>query len=265
MKRALGWLTIAVAVLGLAAWGATRAWRELQPETETPVPVTRVRKGEVQFSVSATGSIQGGSSRTLAAPMTGSAQLVLTSLAKPGDTVTEGQVVAEFDTTEEQYKLREAEADLAEAEQQVLQAQNEALAREEELTYELIKTRGDVRLAELERERNEFVPDMVAKQNDLALEANKDRLAKLERDFPERKAAAQASIAIQEAARKKAQMQADTAKRNIGLMTLKAPVAGYVNVERNTNSNFFFPGMMFRSTKWATWCGRAWAWCRFQT
>lgn len=245
MKRALAWLITVAVVLGVAGWGVTRAWRELQPASETPVPVTRVRRGNVAFSVVAKGSIQGGNSKSLTTPMTGSQQLVLTSLVKAGEMVSEGQVVAEFDTTEENYKLREAEADLAEAEQQVLQSQNEALAREEELNYELIKTRADVRLAEIERERNEFVPDMVAKQNDLALEATKDRLAKLERDFPERRAAAQASIAIQEAARKKAQMQADTARRNIGLMTLNAPVSGYANVERNTNSNFYFPGMLF--------------------
>jgi HlyD family secretion protein len=40
-------------------------------------------------------------------------------------------------------------------------------------------------------------------------------------------------------------MAADTARRNITMMTLEAPMAGYVNVERNTNSNFFFPGMQF--------------------
>ena len=40
-----------------------------------------------------------------------------------------GDVVAQFDTTEETYKLREAEADLAESEQQVVQAENEARPR----------------------------------------------------------------------------------------------------------------------------------------
>jgi hypothetical protein len=78
------------------------------------------------------------------------------------------------------------------------------LPRKEELANELVKTRGDVRLAEIERERNPFLPEIVARQNDLALEATRARLHKLEQDYPARKAAATASIAIQEAARRKA-------------------------------------------------------------
>lgn len=177
--------------------------------------------------------------------MTGSAQLILTDLRRPGELVKQNDVVAQFDTTEENFKLREAEADLAEAEQQVIQAESEKLAKEEELNADLIKARSDLRVAELECNRNPLLASITAKQNDLALAGARDQFAKLERDYPERKAAASASIAIQEAGRKKARVQADTARRNIQNMTLRAPVAGYVNVERNTNSNWFFPGMTF--------------------
>jgi multidrug efflux pump subunit AcrA (membrane-fusion protein) len=75
------------------------------------------------------------------------------------------------------------------------------------------------------------------------LEAAKERLEKLLRDYPSRKAAAAASIAIQNAARDKSRMLAATARRNIEMMTLRAPMSGYVNVERNQNSNFFYQGM----------------------
>ena len=113
------------------------------------------------------------------------------------------------------------------------------------MNAELIKARADVQVAKLECARNELLSAIAAKQNDLSLAAAQDKLSKLERDYPSRKAAASASVAIQEAARAKARVQADTARRNIDSMTLKAPVAGYVNVERNTNSNWFFPGMTF--------------------
>ncbi|MEZ5401189.1 MAG: efflux RND transporter periplasmic adaptor subunit [Bryobacteraceae bacterium] len=245
MNKRVPLAILGAVLLALGAWGARFVARELEPDGDAKIPVATVRKGDVTFTVVARGELQGGNSKMLTAPMTGSPQLILISLRRPGDLVEEGDVVAEFDTTEESYKLREAEADLAEAEQQVIQATNEALAKEEELQQELIKTRGDVKLAEIERERNPFLPDMVARQNDLALEATRDRLRKLEQDYPSRKAAAAAAIAIQQAARKKAEVAAETARRNIAMMTLKAPMAGYVNVERNTNSNFFFPGMQF--------------------
>ena len=179
----------------------------------------------------------------LVAPMTGNQQLVITNLRPPGDQVKKDDIVAQFDTTDESYKLREAEADLAEAEQQVIQADSDALAKEEELGFELIRARGEVEQAELDVRRNELLSAIAAKQNNLALEGSRDRLSKIEHDYPARKAAAKASIAMQQATRKKAAMMAETARKNIDMMTLKAPADGYINVERNTNTNIFFSGM----------------------
>lgn len=238
-------LIATVTVVGLAAFGGFTFYRDITARPREKVPVAPVRRGDVAFTITAQGQLQGGNSRMLTAPMTGSNQLVLTQLTRPGELVKQGDVVAQFDTTEETYKLREAEADLAEAKQQVIQATNEALAREEELNYELLSARSDLKQAELEALRNPLVAAITARQNDLAVEAARERLAKLERDYPRRKAAAKASIAIQEAVEKKAQVQAETARRNIDLMTLKAPTDGYINVERNTDTNFYFRGMEF--------------------
>lgn len=245
IRRRVILFVVLVGGAALAASFGSRLLRTLDQPGETPVPAAAVKRTSVAFTITATGDLQGGNSKSLAAPMTGSPQLILTDLRKPGEMVAQGEVVAQFDTTEENFKLREAQADLAEAEQQVVQSQNETLAKEEELNAELIKARADVKLAELDCVRNPLVAAITARQNDLALAAARERLEKLESDYPQRKAAASASIAIQEAGRKKATVQADTAKRNIENMTLRAPVAGYVNVERNTNSNWFFPGMVF--------------------
>ena len=168
---------------------------------------------------------------------------MITELAQSGELVKKDDIVLRFDSTDETFKLREAEADVAETEQQVVQAEAEAAAKEEELNYELIKARGDLRDAELEARRNPLLAAIVARQNDLALEGARDRLAKLELDYPARKASAKGSIAIQTAARDKAKMLADTAKRNIDMMNVKAPASGYINVERNTNQNMRWSGM----------------------
>lgn len=245
IRRRIVTFLIVVGTVAAAAWAGVRLLRTMDEPKQEAIPSAAARKTSVPFSIAAKGDLQGGNSKMMSAPMTGSAQLILTELRKPGELVKEGEVVAQFDTTEESFKLREAEADLAEAEQQVIQAQNEMRAKEEELNAELMKTRADVKLAELDCARNPLISAIAAKQNDLVLEAARDRLEKLERDYPQRKAAASASIAIQEAGRKKATVQAETAKRNIETMTLKASVAGYVNIERNTNSNWFFPGMTF--------------------
>ncbi len=101
--------------------------------------------------------------------MTGNSQLVITDLSKSGELVKKADVVAQFDTTDEAFKLRQAEADLAEAEQQLVQAQNEARAKEEELNYELIRRAANSG-GRIGVPPNEIRAAMTAKQNDLTLE-----------------------------------------------------------------------------------------------
>ncbi len=240
-------IILLVAVLLALAAGARsvpRLFEKMNSVEPAPLPSTRVRTGDVTFTVTADGSLQGGNSRMLTAAMIGGGTLTLTDLRKPGELVKKGDVVAQFDTTDEGFRLREAEADLTEAGQQVLQAECEAKAKEEELEYELIAARGELQQAEIEVRANPIRAALKARQNDITLEGARNKVAKLERDYPQRKAAASASIAIQEASRKKAQVLADTARRNIEMMTLKAPADGYVNIERNTNTNFYFSGMI---------------------
>jgi len=236
-------LACALLVLGALGFVAPRFYKLLSPASAAVTPTTRVRRGDVVFTVYANGTLQGGNSKMVVAPMTGSNSLTITELGKSGELVHEGDVVARFDTTEETYKLREAQADMEEAEQQVIQAEAEAAAKEEELTSELITARGDLRDAELEARRNPLLAAITARQNELAVEGARVRLAKLEHDYPERKAAAKASINIQQAAREKAKIQVEMAQRNIDMMSVKAAASGYINVEKNMNQNMWYSGM----------------------
>lgn len=183
----------------------------------------------------------------LTAPMMGGSQLILTELRNSGDLVKDGDVVGQFDTTEQEYRLKEAEADLAEAEQQVIQAEADSQAKAEESQYELMQAKADLRQAELEERRNPLVAAITARQNTLAVSAARDKLRQLEHDIPNRQATSTAGIAIQEAARNKAKVQADTARRNIESMTLKAHRAGYVSLQPNMGMGFMMGGMSLPS------------------
>jgi RND family efflux transporter MFP subunit len=83
-----------------------------------------------------------------------------------------------------------------------------------------------------------------AKQNDLAVRSARETATQLERDLANRRATSQAGVEIQEAARAKAKVQAETAQKNIDMMSLRAPRDGYVNVQSNINTNFFVSGMV---------------------
>ena len=234
--------SVTALVLALLAWGA-RLLKTMSPAAESRVPVTRVKRGDVTVTVNARGSLSGGHTEMLSAPMTGGGDMAITFLRQPGELVKAGDIVVKFDTTEQEFKLKEAEADLAEAEQQVQQTEADNKAKEEETRWSLVQAQADVRTAELEARRNPILAEIVARENTLALEAAKDHLKQLQHDAANRQATSAAAVAIQEAARNKAKVQAETARQNIENMTLKAKSGGYVSVMQNMNGNFFIYGM----------------------
>jgi multidrug efflux pump subunit AcrA (membrane-fusion protein) len=203
-----------------------------------------VKRGDVTFAVYARGEFQGGNSIMLTAPMVGGTDITITFLRAPGELVKAGDTVVQFDTTDQVDKLKEAEADLAEAEQKVIQAQAQMEAKEEEDNYLLIKARSDLKQAELEARKNPVMSGIQAKQNDLAVEGARATLDQLTRDLANRKATSKAGVEIQNAAVAKAKVQMETAQRNIDMMTVRAPRDGYVNIQPNTNGNFFEGSIM---------------------
>jgi len=235
---------IAAASLALAAWGGARLYRVTTAITEATIPTTAVKRGDVTFAVYARGEFQGGNSIMLTAPMAGGNDMSITFLRSAGELVKTGDIVFQFDTTDQAYKLKEAEADLAEAEQKVIQAQAQMQAKEEEDNYLLIKARSDLKQAELEARKNPVVSGIQGKQNDLAVDGARATLDQLTRDLANRKATSQAGVEIQNAVVAKAKVQIDTAKKNIDMMTVHAPRDGYVNIQANMNGNNFFQGMV---------------------
>jgi HlyD family secretion protein len=244
MKIRLVLVGLGVALLAAAGWGGFRLVRVATATTTTEIPTTRVKKGQVTITVAARGELQGGNSEMLTAPMVGGGEMSITDMKSAGSLVNEGDVVVQFDTTQQEYNLREAEADLAEAEQQVINAEATAAAAEEEARYTIISTAAEVKIAEQELRKNPIVEKIKARQNEIALEAAQNRAKQAIQDANNRKATTAASINIQKASQGKATVMATTAKRQIDSMTLKAKTGGYVNIQLNSNQNMIYYGML---------------------
>src|ERR1022692_3202476 len=105
-------LFCALAVVAFLAWGAIRIVRATTATTALELPTTRVKHGRVTLTVACRGELQGGNSEMLTAPMISGNDMAITSLRDPGELVSPGDVVVQFDTTEQEFKLKEAEADL---------------------------------------------------------------------------------------------------------------------------------------------------------
>ena len=164
-------------------------------------------------------------------------------MLRSGDRVKPGDVVVQLNTSEQEFKLKEAESDLAEAEQHLIQAKAQSDAETEESAYELLKAKSDLKLAELDVRRNPLLAAITVRQNDLALAAARDKLAQLEHNIGNRKTTNQAAIAIQDAARTKALEAIKTARQNIESMTLRSHHAGYVSIKL-TEPNMIGPGIV---------------------
>lgn len=233
-----GWklLLLALALVAAVAltWGGIRIARTVSATATAETPSTRVKLGPVAITVAARGDIQGGNPEMLTAPMVGSDTLTVTSLRQPGELVEAGDVVVQFDTTQQEFNMREAEADLAEAQQKIVQTEADNQASDEETRYALEAARLQVALAELEVRKNGLVARTQARDNDIALEAAKNRLRQAEQDIANRKTTTAAGLAIQRAAENRSRMLADMARKNIESMTLKAKTSGYVNLQANT-------------------------------
>jgi HlyD family secretion protein len=233
----------ACGALALVLFYSARAYRAIQKDKTGSVPTARVQRGDLDLTITANGELRGQNPEMLTAPMVGGTELHITQLLKSGTPVKKGDVVVRFDTTEQEYKLKEAEADLAEAQQHILQAKAQQEAQDEEDRYALSKARTDVTLAELDVRKDPLLAAIVARQNELALSAARDHLAQLQKNLANRQATNAAAAEIQEAGRMKAEAQAATARQNIEAMTLPANRDGYVSVDQNSNVEFFFYGM----------------------
>src|SRR5258708_5535726 len=125
-------IVLPLAVVGVGAYRYSKAPVK---NTSPGIPSTVIKRGDVTFTVTARGELQGGKTEMLTAPMTGGNDLIVTSLREPGEVVKEGETVAQFDTTEQPFKLKEAEAVLAEADQQLFQTTPATQPKEKESPY----------------------------------------------------------------------------------------------------------------------------------
>lgn len=250
MRARIAGVAALVAVLGALAYGAMRLVKAATATTAVEVPSTKVRRGRVNISVAARGELQGGNSEMIVVPPLGADSTAVTFLRSPGELVKQGDVIVEFDTTLQEYTLREAEADLAEADQQVIQAQATADSGDEQNRFALLQAQSDVKMAELNVRSNPVLPAIQARENQIALEAARKRLRQAEQNLGNKNDSAVATVNMQKANQNKAKVTADMTRQIIDNMIVKAKSSGYVNLQPNTRGlMIYYVGMNFPSVQ----------------
>src|SRR3984957_11372108 len=243
-RKTITWGGVALGLCALV--GVVAAVRRTAPAAAGDnIPTALVKRGDLDLQVYATGELRASHSQILTAPPIGGGALQITHLLHTGASVKKGDLVMEFDPSEQHYKLDQNRSELLQAEQEITKAKADAAVVAAQDKVALLKARFDVRRAELDVQKNELVSTIDARKNDLALEQAKRVLAELEQDVKSRSASNQATISLAEEKRNKAKLAMDQAQDSINKMRVMAPMDGLVALEKNEGAaaGFFFSGM----------------------
>jgi hypothetical protein len=200
----------------------------------------------MEMQINATGELRASHSETMTAPPIGGGSLELTHLLHTGTPVKKGDLVMEFDPSEQHFKLEQNRSELLQADQEITKAKADAEVTAAQDKVSLLKAHFDVRRAELDVQKNELVSAIDARMANLALDGARRVLAELEQDVKSRSASGRATIVLAEEKRNKAKLAMDQAQQNIEKMRVTAPIDGLVALEKNERASggMFFGGMV---------------------
>src|SRR5438046_9135412 len=192
--------------------------------TDSETPTATVKEVDLQLKVSTTGVLRTSESRTISAPAIGGGTLQIVTLARSGAHVHTGDVVLEFDPSQQEYNLGQNRSDLLQAEQEIVKAKADADVQSAEDQTALLKARYAVRRAELEVSKNELVSFIDAQTNLLALDEGKRALAQLQQDIQSHTASNRSALAMSEETRDKARLSTEQPARNIKNSHITSPI-----------------------------------------
>lgn len=237
-------IPISLVVIFMVGIAISRASRKT-PLTSSAdeIPVATVKRGELDLRVYTTGELEAKNSVTLSAPPVAGASLQITYLLHTGAVVKKGDVVIEFDPSEQRYALEQSRSELHQAEQDILKAKSDAAVQKAQDSVALLKAHYDVRVAELEMQKNELVSSIDGQKNKLALDQSKRALAELEQDIKSHGTTGQTGVDLAQEKWNKAKLSMEVAEQNIEKMRVVAPTDGLVSIEKNMTGDFFFSGM----------------------
>ncbi|HET9400200.1 MAG TPA: HlyD family efflux transporter periplasmic adaptor subunit [Candidatus Acidoferrales bacterium] len=236
-KRTKVRMVFAVAAVIVAGSGVMVGVAKLRG-TEAALPTAKVQRGDVDLRVFTTGDLRAPKSAMVMAPsVNGTLQIV--QLAKTGEIVKKDDMVLQFDPSEQEYNLAQAQSQLREAKEKIVKMNADTAVQNATDQVSLLHAQYDVRRAELDVSLNEIKSTIEAKENDLALEEAHRRLDQLQQDIKSRAASNQAQMAVLQEQQNKALLDIKVAQTHIDSMTIKSPMDGIVTVRDNIDANGF--------------------------
>ena len=241
MKKAI-YRLIGLAILVGAGWYGYRFYKQL-PDKQATIPVTKVQRGDVVIRAFTRGELRAVRSVTLYAPnLNGTVQV--TALAPVGALAREKDLIIEYDDSERQAALEEARLSVQSVDEQIKVAKANLAIQQSQDAVTLLKTRYDVRRAELEVQRNPIIDAIDAKKNVLQLEQSKRALQQLEEDIKMRQAQADSQLAVLQEQRNRSLIDVTRELQRIAQTKALSQITGLVSIKQNRAGFFNFGQQM---------------------
>jgi HlyD family secretion protein len=237
VREIRAWI-LAAAILGSAMCASCASIAQLLDlkKAVVSIPTARVVREPVEVKIYTIGELRPAQTAMIVAPPVAGGTLQIVQIVRTGAHVNKGDVVVEFDPSEQEYALEQSQSQLDEADQQIKKMRADQAVRVAQEAVSLLAAQFAVRRAELTCMGNELLGAIEARKNAISLEEAKRRLEQLQRDIKSRASSDQADLAVQSMARAKAMMGMKLAQQNIDNMILRAPISGTVMLGQNLES-----------------------------
>lgn len=192
-------------------------------------------------TVRVTGTIAAVRSVDLHVPITEGqgGNLTLVKLIRNGASVYPGDLLAEFDDTNELKLAREAQAKYDDLSHQVEQKRAEHKSNAEKRTSDLQQAQADLGKAEIDIRKGPILSEIEQRKNEVKLEDAKEHVASLGRSNHSHDVAEAAEIRILELQRDRQKIAVERAQRNAGKLSLRAPIQGMIALQNSFRNGSF--------------------------
>ena len=237
MKKAI-YRTLGLAILLAGGWYGYRYYRQM-PARQDVIPTAKVQRGDVLIRAYSRGELRAVRTVTLTAPnLFGTVQV--TDLAPMGSLAKEKDLVVEYDDSERQSALEEDRLGVQSVDEQIKKAKADLAITQSQDAVTLLKTRYNVRRAELDVQRNPTIAEIDGKKNILTLEQQKRALLELESDIKSRQEQADSQLAVLAEQRNHNLIDEQRELQRVALCKTLAPITGLVAIKQNRAGMFNF-------------------------
>src|SRR5664280_5923 len=206
--------------------------------TEVEVPVARVRRGEFIISVRTRGDIKSARSVILKAPQVPGLRIV--HLADAGRPVKKGEVVVEFDGSQQDQNVVTRTTTVRAADGNIEQTKASQTMDNEADAMSTMSGEYDVERAKLDASKAEVLSAIDGEKNRIQVGVSEGSLQTVKASINAHQVGQQADLSRLNQAKDKAVRDLGTAQGYLGMMQLRAPNDGIVNLLPNFRSSGSF-------------------------